>query len=72
MESYRLVIAGGGAAGAAMAAKFGPRLGKGSVAVVEPSPVRPVRLSPQSPPPIPHLTLSTTTTRRCGRWWGRG
>lgn len=36
-EAYKLVVVGGGAGGAAMSAKFGARLGKENVAVVEPS-----------------------------------
>ena len=38
--SYKLLIVGGGAGGCSMASKFASRLGKGNVAVIEPSEVR--------------------------------
>ena len=37
--SYKLLIVGGGAGGCSMASKFASRLGKGNVAVIEPSEV---------------------------------
>ncbi|XP_076030024.1 sulfide quinone oxidoreductase [Oratosquilla oratoria] len=37
LSSYKLVIVGGGAGGCATAAKFSSKLGKGQVAVIEPS-----------------------------------
>jgi len=39
-RSYKLVVLGGGSAGCAIASKFASSLGKGRVAVVEPSEVR--------------------------------
>ena len=38
--SYKLLIVGGGAGGCSMASKFASRLGKGNVAVIEPSEVK--------------------------------
>lgn len=38
-KSYKLVIVGGGTGGSAIANKFASKLGKHSVAVIEPSPV---------------------------------
>ena len=38
-KSYKLVVVGGGAGGCSTAAKFASKLGKGEVAVIEPSDV---------------------------------
>ena len=40
LNSYKLLIVGGGAGGCSAAAKFASKLGKGSVAVIEPAEVR--------------------------------
>ena len=39
-DSYKLLVLGGGTAGSAVANKFAAKLGRGNVAVVEPSKVR--------------------------------